>query len=99
MRHDPRAAFLVESGDRWPELRAVHLAGRIEIVAPSDIDQISQSLNAKYAAFRTPREALPARSQDHYAQSAGLRFIPDSRILSWDNSRIRLEKIERRDNR
>src|SRR5271155_3465040 len=30
VRHDPRASFLVESGERWVELRAVHLTGRGE---------------------------------------------------------------------
>jgi nitroimidazol reductase NimA-like FMN-containing flavoprotein (pyridoxamine 5'-phosphate oxidase superfamily) len=32
LRHDPRASFLVESGERWAELEAVHLTGRIETV-------------------------------------------------------------------
>ena len=32
LRHDPRASFLVESGERWAELEAVHLTGRIEVV-------------------------------------------------------------------
>ena len=32
IRHDPRASFLVESGERWAELEAVHLDGRVEIV-------------------------------------------------------------------
>ena len=28
VRNDPRVAFLVESGERWAELKAVHLTGR-----------------------------------------------------------------------
>src|SRR5690606_22581477 len=27
VRRDPRVAFLVESGERWAELRAVHVSG------------------------------------------------------------------------
>ena len=30
IRRDPRASFLVESGQRWAELRAVHLSGSVE---------------------------------------------------------------------
>src|SRR5436309_6210422 len=32
--HDARASFLVESGHRWAELKAVHFTGRAEIVEP-----------------------------------------------------------------
>src|SRR6201992_3599950 len=33
VRHDPRASFLVESGERWVDLRAVHFTGRVEFVS------------------------------------------------------------------
>ena len=36
MAHDPRASFLVESGDRWADLKAVHFTGRAELV---ELDQ------------------------------------------------------------
>src|SRR5579862_3085339 len=32
VRRDPRASFLVESGERWAELRAVHLSGEVAFV-------------------------------------------------------------------
>src|SRR5271156_2267157 len=52
VQHDPRASFLVESGERWVELRAVHLTGRAEIVQDAAaISRIEGAVNDKYAAF------------------------------------------------
>lgn len=91
VRRDPRASFLVESGVRWAELRAVHVSGRIEIVEdPLQIDEIGRALDAKYAAFRTPAAAMPAATTVHYAARTILRLVPDGRLLSWDNARLAL---------
>jgi PPOX class probable F420-dependent enzyme len=89
LRHDPRASFLVESGERWAELRAVHLTGTVEVVEDEAvIRRIDDALDEKYAAFRTARAAMPEKTQQHYAGRTFLRFRPDARILSWDNSRL-----------
>lgn len=89
VRRDPRASFLVESGERWAELRAVHLWGRVEIVADEhQIATIADALDAKYAAYRTARAAMPASAQEHYREHMILRLVPDGRILTWDNARL-----------
>jgi PPOX class probable F420-dependent enzyme len=92
IRRDPRASFLVESGERWAELRAVHLQGTIEIVeddeSRSDIDA---AMDAKYASSRTARSAMPAATADHYTGRAYLRLVPRDRMLTWDNARIALK--------
>jgi hypothetical protein len=89
IRRDPRASFLVESGQRWAELRAVHLSGLVEELGDGPIrDRIDALLDQKYAAFRTARSAMPSATQDHYANRAFLRFVPDPRMLTWDNRRI-----------
>jgi hypothetical protein len=51
-------------------------------------DRIDALLDQKYAAFRTARSAMPSATQDHYANRAFLRFVPDPRMLTWDNRRI-----------
>jgi PPOX class probable F420-dependent enzyme len=91
LRRDPRASFLVESGEKWVELEAVHLTGRVEFVddLPS-IERIDAALDEKYAAFRGPRAAMPEETQRHYAGRTFLRFVPEGRILSWDNRRMPL---------
>ena len=92
LRKDPRASFLVESGERWAELKAVHLTGRIEWVEDeAQMERISAALDAKYAAFRTAASSMPQATRDHYAGRAFLRLVPDDRILSWDNRKLRLE--------
>ena len=89
IRHDPRASFLVESGERWVELRAVHFTGRVEFVSDEPaIRRIEEAVDTKYAAFRPPSVGLPAATQQRYANSVYLRFVPVGKILTWDNARI-----------
>lgn len=89
IRRDPRAAFLVESGKRWAELRAVHLNGTVEIVTDeASRERIDSAIDAKYRAFRTASAEMPSATRDHYASRTVLRFVPQPRMLTWDNSRI-----------
>jgi hypothetical protein len=61
VRKDPRASFLIESGERWVDLRAVHLTGRVEFVSDEPaIRGLEEAIDAKYAAFRPPSTGLPA---------------------------------------
>jgi nitroimidazol reductase NimA-like FMN-containing flavoprotein (pyridoxamine 5'-phosphate oxidase superfamily) len=90
--HDARASFLVESGEHWAELKAVHLTGRAEIV---DIDaelstRVRDEMERKYAAFRTRNADMPKATAEHYATalSGVVRFTPDDRVLNWDNARL-----------
>jgi PPOX class probable F420-dependent enzyme len=93
IRHDPRASFLVESGQRYTELRGVHLTGRVEVVEDAAaISRIEAAVNDKYAAFRPPATSLPAEAQAYYAKQVFLRFVPDARILTWDNARLRMRR-------
>lgn len=89
VRRDPRVSFLVESGERWAELRAVHLTGRARVVTEPDLlAKVAAALDAKYAAFRTARAAMPAATRAHYEVArATIEIIPDERMLSWDNAR------------
>ncbi|MFN8641944.1 MAG: hypothetical protein U0802_09905 [Candidatus Binatia bacterium] len=91
MRRDPRGSFLVESGRRWAELRAVHLTGRARIVgAQALLARVAAALAAKYAALRTPRATMPDTTRSHYdVATATIEITPDER-LSWDNARLPL---------
>jgi PPOX class probable F420-dependent enzyme len=89
VRRDPRASFLVEAGERWAELRAVHLSGTVEEVHDEAAKaRIDAALDEKYDAFRTPRSDMPAAASDHYAERTFLRLVPEGRVLTWDNRRI-----------
>jgi PPOX class probable F420-dependent enzyme len=93
VRHDPRASFLVESGQQYLELRGVHLTGQVETVEDADAKaRIEAAVNAKYAPFRPPAGDLPAAAQAYYAEQVFLRFVPEERILTWDNARLAMRK-------
>lgn len=89
---DPRVSFLVESGRHWSELRGVHLTGSARVVDdPGVVATVHAALDAKYAGYRTPREAMPGATRAHYeTASATLEIVPDDRVLSWDNSHLAL---------
>jgi PPOX class probable F420-dependent enzyme len=90
---DPRASFLVESGDRWAELRAVHLNGVLERIEDEpEKARVDAALDAKYAAFRTARTEMPEKAKAAYAAKVFFRLVPDPRILTWDNSRLELKR-------
>ena len=89
VKRDARAAFLVESGERWIDLLGVHLSGRVQIVDdPEEVSRLDAAIEAKYADFRPDPAVLPAATKTRYATSTFLRFIPAGRILTWDNSRL-----------
>ena len=91
VRNDPRASFLVEAGERWVDLRAVHLTGHAEIVTTDDDLQqaIAADIERKYSAYRGGG-AMPEESRRHYETAPGgtIRFTPDAKILTWDNRKL-----------
>lgn len=92
LRHDPRIGFLVEGGERWAELWAVHLAGRASFVDDADrIAEVGDALNAKYSTFRTARTEMPDDTRTHYERPfVVVRIDAEERIVSWDNAKLGL---------
>jgi PPOX class probable F420-dependent enzyme len=92
IRRDPRVSFLVESGERWQELRGVHLTGRARIMSePALIERVREALGEKYAGYAGDRSAMPADTRSHYeVEHLIIEIDPDERILSYDNARIPL---------
>ena len=94
IRHDSRSSFLVESGLKWAELKAVHLTGTasiLDVEAESAIaDQVRDQLDTKYVAYRTAPRAMSDATRKHYGSSSLVRFVPDERIVSWNNALLGL---------
>lgn len=92
IKNDPRASFLVESGEQWAELQAVHMTGKAEIVDLNDelSARYRDELDRKYSAYRTAGSAMPKATREAYtkAVSGVVRFTPDERILNWDNRKL-----------
>ncbi|HYC23881.1 MAG TPA: pyridoxamine 5'-phosphate oxidase family protein [Candidatus Bathyarchaeia archaeon] len=93
IRRDPRVGFLVESGLRWAELKAAHLTGHAEIVGDAEVEaRVAQALDVKYSAYRTSRERQPEATRAHYGgEWVTVRIVPEGRVLSWDNAKLRLK--------
>ena len=95
VRNDPRCSFLVEAGERWAELQAVHFTCEANVLDHLDdvlARRIAEEMNRKYAAFRTAAPAMPAATREHYTRSAGavIELTPHERILTWDNNHLGL---------
>ena|SRR5437660_6613665 len=93
--NNPRASFLVERGEHWAELTAVHFTGNCEIVSDQALaDRVDRALEDKYAAFRTAPERLPRATTTRYARRVVICFTPDDRVISWDNHLLNLKPPE-----
>jgi hypothetical protein len=94
IRRDNRCSFLVEAGERWAELRAVHVECDGRVIEPSAelFKRITQAMGEKYAAYRTAATAMPTATRDHYAKAAGgvIELEPVGKLLNWDNRRLGL---------
>ncbi|MGH7894309.1 MAG: pyridoxamine 5'-phosphate oxidase family protein [Candidatus Binatia bacterium] len=93
LRRDARVTFLVEEGERWAELRAVHFTGRAEIVGddPDLVARVDAELDRKYTRFRTARAAMPDPTRRHYETTFALiRVVPDPAPITWDNRKLGL---------
>lgn len=92
-RRDPRGSFLVESGKRWSELRAVHLAVRAAVLPEGpEADAAAAALADKYAGFGLAVDRAPSATKRAYRGMVVVRLEPAGTALTWDNARIRLQE-------
>lgn len=92
VRHDDRAGVLVESGERWAELKAVSFTARAsEVRDDGRRAQVLEQLGEKYHGRRQSRTTLPAATVRHYdTPEAIIRLAPEGRLLTWDNAKVPL---------
>jgi PPOX class probable F420-dependent enzyme len=93
LRHDPRVSFLVEGGERWAELWAVHLAGTAVAVEDEEtVARFEATMHDKYSAFRTDRSRMTDDTRAHYERDhVVLRIDAEERIVSWENAKLGLK--------
>jgi hypothetical protein len=77
---------LVEAGERWADLRAVHADGLVAVIEPDQAlaARIDAAMAARYAAYRVP---MPAATRERYARAswAMLAVVPQGKLLTGDN--------------
>jgi len=91
LARDPRASFLVESGERWAELKAAHFTGTAAVIQPDGelLTHLEAEDARKYDAFRTAAADMPEAVAQVYASTMRwVRFTPDARVLSWSNAKL-----------
>jgi len=91
VRRDPRVSYLVESGERWIDLRGVHVTGLARIVDddPDLVARVASETSRKYAGFAGDRAAMPDDTRGYYERPrAMIEIVPDDRILSWVNANL-----------
>jgi hypothetical protein len=93
LRNDSRCSFLVEAGERWAELRAVHLEcdGVVLDPVPGELaERIAGAMADKYAAYRTASTDMPKATRDAYQRAAGgiVELRVTGKVLTWDNRRL-----------
>ncbi|WP_420619041.1 pyridoxamine 5'-phosphate oxidase family protein [Candidatus Poriferisocius sp.] len=92
VRNDQRCSFLVEAGDRWAELRAVHVECVGRVIEPSEelAQRIAVALDEKYAPYRTAQDVMPEQTRDYYEKNLNstIELTPVGKILNWDNSKL-----------
>ena len=91
VRANAVSSFLAEDGERWTDLRAVHLSGRatVEQASPELAARFSEEYDLKYRDFRLSTEELPESSQKAYSSSMELvRFEPTGKVLNWNNAKL-----------
>ncbi|WP_435213010.1 pyridoxamine 5'-phosphate oxidase family protein [Streptomyces sp. bgisy034] len=82
LRHDPRVAILIDSGEGYGELRGAELSGTVEFVG--EIPRTGEpctELNALEALFA--RKNFDLEAMPHDGRHAWIRLTP-SKIASWD---------------
>jgi nitroimidazol reductase NimA-like FMN-containing flavoprotein (pyridoxamine 5'-phosphate oxidase superfamily) len=93
LRKNPRCSFLIESGTYWRELMGVLLTGTAREVTDEETQsRFRGAMDAKYDAYRSKRPSMPDETRAVYEAPGRVtfEFVPDDRILTWDNSRIDL---------
>jgi nitroimidazol reductase NimA-like FMN-containing flavoprotein (pyridoxamine 5'-phosphate oxidase superfamily) len=92
VRHDNRAGVLVESGERWAELKAVFFPARATEVLDDGLHRhVLELLGEKYRGRRPSRSALPEATVRHYeAAEVIIRLSPEGKLLTWDNAKVSL---------
>lgn len=92
IRNDDRGCLLVERGEAWVELAAVELPVRATILDPgAEADRVNTLMESKYEEFRPSRSRMPTATKKHYSGQAVIRLDPAGRLLSWDNTKLRLD--------
>jgi len=89
IKRDPRVTLLVESGDRYEELKGVMMYARAEIIEDPEakVDAMFKVSVARGDMKADQRAGAAGQLVQATAKRVALRFTPE-KIVSWDHSKL-----------
>ena len=91
LQRDPRAAFIVESGAGYADLRGVLVRGRIQIIDEfEDLRAIGKALHERYVVRVAGSSEDPnvlSEIERQARKRVGL-ILPFERVASWDHRKL-----------
>lgn len=90
LRRDPRAAALIEDGERYAELRGVQLTGEVRVVDddPEMVVDIWTGLMVKYEAFDAEQAEAFRRVAAAKAPTQVALILEPTQVVSWDHRKL-----------
>ena len=89
LQRDPRVSLLIETGERYAELRGVQLTGRLDVSHDeATICEVFADLMIKYEGMDPAHRAAAIEGyRPKAAQMVAMRLIPE-RTISWDHRKL-----------
>ncbi len=88
LERDPRATLLVESGERYHELKGVMLYCNAEIISESEqVRQLMGLLRASDSLAASMSDTMNAQVQDSLRKRVIVRLMP-YHLISWDHGKL-----------
>src|SRR5713101_7426411 len=84
IRRNPKVALMVETGDKYSELRGVMVRGHCEIIEDTEAVRAAFAAMARARGTTTER---PRGSVDSAPKRVVLKIIPE-KVTSWDHSKL-----------
>jgi PPOX class probable F420-dependent enzyme len=84
IRRNPQVALMVETGDKYSELRGVMVRGRCEIIEGEDA---VRTAFADMARARGASYERPSAATDSAPKRVVLKIVPE-KITSWDHRKL-----------
>jgi len=91
LRRDPRAAFMVEEGSEYGELRGVLVRAEVRTVTDFEaVAAVGRALYERYSQPYTgiPYEGVPQAEVERQAVKRVALVLPLTRVASWDHRRL-----------
>ncbi len=86
LERDPRISCLVESGDRYEDLKGVELVGKAELV--TDRDAVMRTGELIFERYFAPVDDTTRLALEHMGAKRHVVRVHVDRVVSWDHTKL-----------